>query len=571
MNSSLKNYIACCILSFLSITVFSQQIYYAVYFKDKCNVFESSESSCLSPEAIVRRIKHNIEFDKYDIPVNKYYINILSNKGLNIKFTSKWLNCAVVDMTDILINHDSDLVIKYNSDNKQYKINNIISELLSDCSFVSEINCVGIVNNNNVDNCQQLIDNRPEINVENRLNVNENIDDRDSTWMIQYEIVNGLSLHKMGYLGDNVNIAIMDDGFLGADKLQCLNHLFDDGKIIISKNLLDNGNIYNLGSGHGSSMLTLLAANADNFTGSAPEANYMFFRTEDYYHENLLEEYAWVKAAEIADSIGVDVISSSQNYTTMDDPSDSHTYKDMDGKTCPISIGAEIAASKGILVVSSAGNDGASAWKYVSAPADAVDVISVGGINSDGTHWLDSSVGPTYDGRIKPDICALSSGVISINPVNGYYFKGSGTSYAAPVVAGFLACLIQAFPEVSSSHLKEVVYHTSSNSLNPNVEIGNGIPNFSQVYHDVGINEWEREQGNVIAYPNPFDNNLTISSDEAISSVKIYSVYGEEIPFLFTSNNGTNVNLLINTSYKGIVYLYINVNNKLNTILCVKL
>ncbi|MBR5651704.1 MAG: S8 family serine peptidase [Bacteroidales bacterium] len=498
---------------------FSQKNSYVLYFKDKPNNAKDQLEDCISNAAMYRRMKNNISFDTFDLPVNRAYINAVRNHGAEILLVSKWLNCVVIQC-DTLPD-------------------------FTDCQFISriiEITATGASISNNED-------------------VSFAPAPSGNSYLDQLSIVNGLPLHENGFYGKGVVIAIMDDGFLRANEINGLQHLFKENRVVAAKNFLDNASIYNTGSGHGSCVLSIIAGKTNAFSGAAPNAQFMLFRTEDINRESLLEEYAWVVAAEYADSVGVDIISSSLNYSVMDDSSHSHSYSDMDGKTCPISIGAQIAASKGILVVSSAGNDGASEWKYVSAPADAQDVITVGGVTMEGNRWYGSSVGPTADGRIKPDICALSADVVMINPVNDNLLTMSGTSFAAPVIAGFFACMVEAFPNSPSSYLKHVVYNTSSDAETPNNEIGYGVPDFEQAYCIVGIVDPEAQFVNYRVYPNPFSSSVSISCTRPIYSVCVFSVDGQQLPFSEEIIDDTNVKLSLLSSYKGYVIIRIVLSN----------
>jgi len=173
----------------------------------------------------------------------------------------------------------------------------------------------------------------------------------------------------------------------------------------------------------------------------------------------------------------VDIINSSLGYTQFDNPVDNHTYADMDGNTTPITVGADIAASKGIIVVNSAGNSGTTDWKYIGAPADGDNVFTVGAIDVLGNYADFSSVGPTSDGRVKPDVVALGRGVL-VASSNGGTVRGNGTSYSSPLIAGMMACMVQAFPYVSNSVIMDAVRESSSCFNTPDTLLGYGLPDF---------------------------------------------------------------------------------------------
>ncbi len=212
--------------------------------------------------------------------------------------------------------------------------------------------------------------------------------------------------------------------------------------------------------------------------GTAPHAHFWLLRSEDTGSEYLIEELNWVSAAEFADSAGADVINSSLIYSTFNDPSQDHTYMDMDGNTTPITIGADMAVSKGMIVVNSAGNDALKTWHYIAAPADGDSVFSIGAVNGAGNYASFSSVGPTSDGRLKPNVVAQGSGTTIINATTGNVATGSGTSFSSPITAGMVACLWSAHPEKHNMEILAAIQQTASLALNPTYLLGYGIPDY---------------------------------------------------------------------------------------------
>jgi hypothetical protein len=211
--------------------------------------------------------------------------------------------------------------------------------------------------------------------------------------------------------------------------------------------------------------------------GTAPEADYLLLRSEDVFSENLIEEYMWVCAAEFADSAGADIINSSLGYTTFDDTIQNHTYADMDGKTTPISIAATMAADKGIIVVNSAGNSGNSFWHYIGAPADAINIITVGAVDENKNFANFSSYGPSSDGRVKPTLMAQGKHTI-VATSNDMIMSGNGTSFSSPVTAGMLACLWGSNPTKSNLEIMDAVIKSCDRYLNPDEQFGYGIPDY---------------------------------------------------------------------------------------------
>jgi subtilisin family serine protease len=257
------------------------------------------------------------------------------------------------------------------------------------------------------------------------------------------------------------------------------------------------------------------------YSGTAPEANIVFCVTEDVGGEYRIEEYNWLFAAEYADSIGADIISSSVGYSYFNDESMDYTYEDFDGKTTVITRAATLAASKGILVINSIGNEGNNSWTYLNAPADADSILSVGSVTYDGIKSNFSSFGPTSDGRIKPEVSALGSWARVVYGSEITY--ANGTSFSTPMVAGLAAGFWQAFPDFTNMEVIEYLKMTASQANNPDTLIGFGIPNFMSAYNQARINEGEIENKFVV-YPNPVTNR------------RIVYLYSESIEQIATAN-----------------------------------
>jgi subtilisin family serine protease len=278
-------------------------------------------------------------------------------------------------------------------------------------------------------------------------------------------------------------------------------------------------------------VLSLLAGYIPElYVGTAPEAQYWLLRTEVGGSEYLVEEYNWIAAAEFADSAGVDIINSSLGYTTFDDSTQNHSFQDLDGDTTPISRAASIAASKGMLVVSSAGNLGDNSWQHISAPADADSIITVGSVGPNRNYAFFSSTGPTSDGRIKPDLAA--QGVANIvQQVDSSFVIANGTSFSAPIISGLAACLWQKFPELSNMELMEKLFRSGHQYANPDTLIGYGIPSFSRA-GEIKIEDLDKSS--VEIFPNPFKNHFYISIpdvrlDEAPIYLEIYDMMGRKV------------------------------------------
>ena len=284
--------------------------------------------------------------------------------------------------------------------------------------------------------------------------------------------------------------------------------------------------------------------------GTAPDASYYLFITENDASENPVEESLWVEAAEKADSLGVDIITTSLGYFGYDNANYSHTYSDMNGITNFISRGAEIAFSKGIIVVASAGNEGNQTEKHIGGPADAVSVIAVGSVTSAKVRSSFSSIGPSYDGRIKPDVMAQGTAAVVSN-TSGNIGTSNGTSFSCPILAGMIACLWQAFPTKTNQEIRDMVIQSSDKYLTPDNNYGYGIPNFGTT---LGITTFENKD--FIVYPNPAKTSISFLFSNEINdaSVSIYSILGQKV--IDKKITSQNPNLSVESLKSGL-YFYI--------------
>ncbi len=305
----------------------------------------------------------------------------------------------------------------------------------------------------------------------------------------QINMLNGIPLHDLGLDGAGMTIAVLDAGFLNADVIEAFDSLWLNNQIIGYKDFVSPlaPDIFD-SHYHGTMVLSTMGANLPTeMVGTAPKADYWLLRSEDGATEYLIEELNWASAAEFADSLGADIINSSLGYTTYDDPAQDHTYEDMDGNTTPITIAADLAASKGILVVNSAGNSGSSSWHYIGAPADGDSVFTIGAVNSSGNYASFSSTGPTYDDRIKPNVVAQGQGSTVISAYSGNVTSGNGTSFSSPITAGMVACLWQAHPNKKNTEIMEAIQQSASQALNPDSLLGYGIPDYFAAHSTLSL------------------------------------------------------------------------------------
>jgi hypothetical protein len=247
--------------------------------------------------------------------------------------------------------------------------------------------------------------------------------------------------------------------------------------------------------------------------GTAPHAQFLLLRSEDVNSEYIIEEYNYASAAEYADSAGADVIHSSLGYTTFDDPSQDHTYADMNGNTAPATIAADLAAKKGIIVTSSAGNEGNSAWNFISVPADGDSVLAIGAVDQQATYSSFSSNGPSADGRIKPDVAAVGGGTFLYMPFNPSVVQANGTSFSGPIMAGAAACLWQSWPSKKNMEVVQAIKRSANQYFSPDTLLGYGIPNFNIAYSVLSLGEINFPSNQSLhIYPNPIIRGNTVNA-----------------------------------------------------------
>jgi hypothetical protein len=346
----------------------------------------------------------------------------------------------------------------------------------------------------------------------------------------QIHLLNGEVLHNMGYRGQGKVIAIIDAGFLNADVLPVFDSLRANNQILGTRDFVNpGGNVYQE-HWHGTSVLSTMGGDVPGqLIGTAPKASFWLIRTEDAATENIVEEYNWVVGAEMADSVGADVINSSLGYTTFDNDWMDHTCADMNGYTNPSTRGANIAESVGMALSISAGNEGGTGWNCVSSPSDAVDALSIAAVDSLGNYAYFSSTGTIDTTYVKPNIASdgYNAWVAYYDSTFNY---GSGTSFASPINAGMMACLWQAKSDLNPSQLYLAIERSASQYNHPDTLLGYGIPNYSTALElaQVGI----KNKTSFQAYPNPFKDGFTVSFSSNMTGnieISLISVTGDII------------------------------------------
>lgn len=426
---------------------------YRLYLKDKdlMNTPYSVErpEEFLSSRSIERRKRQGLPVDVTDLPVAPAYLKAVSEAGIEIVGKSKWNNT---------------LLVRIHKEKELRKLEGL--------DFITQT--------------RKVFEAPDSVTQRVRSSVRKGNNDWTSDGSGEYgaakdqlKALNGEKLHANAYRGKGVMIAVFDGGFMNVDKIPALHgiHLAGIRDFVVpeSKNVFAEME-------HGTMVLSTMAANLPEvYIGVAPDAQYLLVRCEDERTESLAEEDYWAEAAEYADSCGVDIINSSLGYHGFDDAKMNHHYYEQDGNTALISRSASMCADKGIVCVNSAGNDGMGSWKKINFPADAKDILTVGSINEMGVNAAFSAVGPTADGRIKPDVMAYGSPTAVITG-RGSIINDNGTSFSSPLIAGMVACLWQALPHKTAKQIIKLVRLAGNNQQHPDNVYGYGVPDFWKAY-----------------------------------------------------------------------------------------
>lgn len=453
---------------------------YLVLLRDKAGTPYSTSrpDQFLSPRSILRRQKQAIPVLERDLPVNPAYVTQLRQAGATVWFTSRWLNAVLVEATDAVIAGVRQLPM--------------VRGLEFGRSLASARQQAG-----RQPVSAGAVDQRGKFGDVTPLNY--------GTSQTQVTQLGVDRMHQRGYHGETMLIGVLDAGFLNANRVGFLKPLYDEGRVVATYDFVRKEPAVYEDDSHGLSCLSAIAATADGqLYGTAFGASFILLRTEDAGSESRVEEANWLLGAEYADSAGVDVLSSSLGYTQFDDASTNYTYPDLNGKTALSTRAAQIAAETGMVVVVAAGNEGSSAWRYLSAPSDAASVLAIGAVGQTGQRAAFSSVGPSADGRVKPDLAARGQGTVVGSP-GGQIVMGNGTSFATPLVAGLAAGFWQAHPTLTAAQVTEALRQSGSQFGNPDDQLGYGIPNFERA------SVLAESLGQLLIYPNPFSEAEPLS------------------------------------------------------------
>ncbi len=460
----------------------------------------------LSARALERRARQQIAVDSLDLPVSEVYLNRFRQAGFIVQNRSKWLNGVTL-----------------------FAASDTQAAILDTLPFVKDY---------------RLYDRgprkAPNVKVPRRGEEVEPVpfDTPFSQGYYAYAYdaiaqLGGIPLHRSGYRGEGMLIGVCDGGFPGVDSVPFFDSLRAEGRLVATRDFVwDDNNLYNIHM-HGTLVLSTMAANVPGqFVGTAPKASYVLCRTESTLSETPLEEYNWVAAAEYLDSLGVDIVTTSLGYFSFDDSTLNHTNDDLDGRTVDMSRAADIAVSRGMLVLNAAGNEGDADSPHLNIPADAARVLTVGACNLDGEVCDFSSYGPTADLRVKPDVLAQGYKVSCITSA-GLVNHVSGTSLACPLMAGMMACLWQRYPDLSPGQLCDSVRSWGSLTESVDNRGGYGIPDFGRAVgtpRPVGI----RQEAGVafLLFPNPTHDQVWCVLDDAEvpeAAVSIIDAWGREV------------------------------------------
>ena len=439
--------------------------------KDKQGISHSLDhpGRWLSHKSIERRKRQGLALDSTDLPVSHKYLKDIEKASTAfihqdrkkttewaIIGTSRWQNTVLIRSNDTTLLHH-----------------------LSTFDFV-KTSCQVWVSPDSIER------GTPKVKVHERWNPWDSIrGEYYGNGREQIEMLQGHRLHNIGMRGRGMTIAVLDGGFQNCDQIPAFLH----ANILGAEDFVyPKSQHFYRETDHGTKVLSAMATNEPQIlVGTAPEARYWLLRCEDQQTEQSVEEDYWTMAAEYADSAGVDIITSSLGYNEYDGHRGDYRLRDLDGKTAFISRTASMLASKGIILINSAGNLGMGPWKKITFPADAQDILTIGAVNNDKKNAPFCGVGPTQDGRVKPDVMALGSPASLISG-RGTVIRDMGTSFSTPIVAGLVACLWQALPDKTAKDIINLVRQTSSQHQEPDNIYGYGIPNFWRTYMNGRMN-----------------------------------------------------------------------------------
>ncbi|MFA5804327.1 MAG: S8 family serine peptidase [Melioribacteraceae bacterium] len=538
------------ILFFLLIIAASihSQTKYLIYFKDKGvtpnnSLQKSSELFMLAEkelsERAIERRKQVMGEDNYityeDIPLNENYINQIENLGIKIENKLKWFNAVSAYLTN---------------------------EQLSSIKNLASIQKIEKVRVFKSKNDESKLNESSTNNSIGQLNKTSSITGLNYGPSITQNALSDIpAVHDLGINGAGVLIGILDTGFRWKSHNSLKNLL-----VLNEKDFIQNDGITENQTGdasgqdsHGTAVFSIMAGfDQGNIVGPAYGAQFLLAKTEYVPTETHVEEDNYAAALEWMEGLGVQITSSSLGYNTFDSPEASYTFANMDGKTTIVAKAANLAFDRGVSTFTSAGNERGNSWNHIVSPADAFNVIAVGAVNADRTLGFYSSPGPTSDGRIKPEVCAMGTFNYHADPAGGYSSSGYGTSYAAPIAAGVAAILKSCWPQLTNVQIRKIFLESGDNTASPNNDKGWGLisakkvisyPNLSAVNnvynvlnkifinsdgvksstvrlnYKVGSGSYQIVSMDTVVFNNTLKYNYTLPSSSNGTSVEFYFTY----------------------------------------------
>ena len=517
---------------------------YIVRLKDKgTNPYSlNNPIQYLTQRSIDRRTRYGIAIDSTDLPITPRYIDSIRLAGaVTILNTSKWLNQVAIQTTDAVA------LAKINS----------FPFVLSTGPLAPRNNLADKPVNKKLD--VELTD------IQNTGTTNIIAADYYSYGQSygQVHLHNGEFLHNRGFRGQGMRMAVLDAGFFNYLTLPTFDSIRNNGQVLGTWDFVAGNASVNEDHPHGTQCLSTIAANMPGvFMGTAPKTSFYLYRTEDVASEYPIEEQNWVAGIERADSLGIEISSTSLGYFTFDNSIFNYTYANMDGNTTLSARGADLAAKKGILCLFAAGNEGNSTWHFIITPSDADSVIAVGAVNTAGVVGSFSSYGPSSDGQIKPSVAAVGVAAVIANTTTGQPGFGSGTSFACPNMAGLTTCLWQAFPEVNNMRIITVMQESATRATNPDDRVGYGIPDMKKAFVKL-IKQLYTQQAAVancavtLQWTAKTDSVISIVVERKLPSQSTYtSINTQTSTGAFQSRNFTYTDDLRSFPTSGIVYRF---------------
>ncbi|MBO6080642.1 MAG: S8 family serine peptidase [Bacteroidales bacterium] len=518
-----------CLTSFLFAVAYAQTpAKYWVAFTDKKGTPYSiaKPEAFLSPRAIELRKAHGIAIDERDLPVNPDYVRqvLALDTAARCFTTSKWLNGMTV-----------------------YALREDMKEAIEKLPFVDSVQRTIAMKEPEppIEPAYVFPENNGKPTFSYQSDIQKKNDFDYGKAAPQVRVNNVHWLHRMGFRGEGIQMMVLDGGFQNIDTIRCFEILRNDNRLLGARNFVQPEKDPMRKHTHGTMVLSCIASYIPGLlVGTAPMVQVYVAQTEDGRSENRIEEDNWVAGLEYADSLGCQVLNSSLGYTTFDDTVNQRTYADLTGEVSRASRAATIAASKGLLICNSAGNEGGKKWKYIGAPADARDILTVGAVNVKRNRAYFSSFGPTADGRIKPDACAVGRNTYLSTPT-GIITIADGTSFSSPMLSGMVACLWQAFPEKSNYEIMEAIRQAGDRNVIFNGKVilqpdsndgyGYGITDFLRAYNilkygetDVYILYYTIDNPKINHTLRIFRENNSIPSNITITPIKFINGTMEE-------------------------------------------